>query len=123
MSKLTDSALNAEADIIANETVSKANTKTRVANIVKDLVGSKHSIKDGGVWVDCGAWDASSNLFPTSGGTGDTGAILKGNTFEISVAGVLVGQDGNPQAVVVGSTIRSLADAPGQTGSKWRIMF
>lgn len=123
MPKLTDAALNAEADVIANETISKANTKTRVATMVKDIVASKHSIKDGGVWVDCGPWDASGNLFPTSGGTGDTGAILKGNTFEISIPGTLVDLDGNPQAVIKGSTIRALSDVPGQTGSKWRIMF
>lgn len=121
--KITDAQLITEANVIANETVSKANTKTRIAQMFLDLIGSKHSIKDGKVWVDCGTWDASSNAFPTNGGTGDTGAILRGNTFEISAPGNLIDQDGNPQAVVKYATIRALADIPGQDGSKWRITF
>jgi len=123
MAKVNDAALTTSANVIRNETVNKANTKVRVANMVQDMIDSKHSIKDGKVWVDCGTWDASSNQFPTSGGTGDTNAILRGNTFEISVAGTLQDQDGNPQAVVKYSTIRALVDIPGQSGANWKITF
>jgi hypothetical protein len=43
------------------------------------------------VVTDCGNWDASSNVYPSTGGTGTLGAILKGNLWFISVSGTLGG--------------------------------
>ena len=68
--------------------------------------------------VDCGNHNASSNLFPTAGGTGTAGAIKRGNQFDITVAGTLGGVDVEP-----GVTIRAKIDDPGQTLSNWRIYY
>lgn len=68
------------------------------------------------VFVDCGNWDASGGLFPTTGGTGTAGAIKKGNAFEISVAGTMGGE-----AFDVGDIIRALVNTPGQTLSNWAV--
>lgn len=68
-----------------------------------------------GLWDDRGGFDASVNTFPTSGGSGTSGAILKGDIWTISIAataGVLLG-------FAVGSTVRAVADSPGQTVGNW----
>lgn len=63
---------------------------------------------------DRGNYDASTNVFPSTGGSGTAGAIKKGDLWYISVAGTLGGV-----AVNVGDTIRALTDAPGQTAANW----
>jgi len=65
-----------------------------------------------------GDFDASSNTFPTSGGTGSGGAIAKGDEFDISVEGTLGGV-----LCPVGTTIRARQDVPGNTLANWRIFF
>ena len=69
-----------------------------------------------GLWDDRGNFDASGNVFPSTGGSGTAGAILKGDVWTISVAGTLGGV-----AVGVGDFVRALTDAPGQTSSNWAI--
>ena len=69
-----------------------------------------------GLFNDRGNYDASVNTFPASGGSGDAGAILKGDIWTISVAGTLGGA-----AVSIGDQVRALADTPGQTASNWTI--
>lgn len=69
-----------------------------------------------GLLDDRGNYDASSNLFPSSGGSGTAGAILKGDLWTISVAGTLGGV-----AVTAGDVLRALTDSPGQTSSNWAV--
>jgi hypothetical protein len=69
-----------------------------------------------GLLDDRGNHDASSNTFPSSGGSGTAGAILKGDLWTISVGGTLGGV-----AVTVGDVIRAKVDAPGTTSSNWVI--
>lgn len=69
-----------------------------------------------GLLDDRGNYDASVNTFPASGGSGTSGAVLKGDTWRISVAGTLGGVH-----VDVDDWIRALADAPGQTAASWAI--
>lgn len=69
-----------------------------------------------GLWDDRGNYNASTNLFPAAGGSGTAGAILKGDIWTVSVAGVLGGV-----AVAAGDTVRALIDVPGQTASNWAI--
>lgn len=69
-----------------------------------------------GLYDDRGAWDASGNVFPSTGGTGNLGAILRANTWTISVPGTL---GGTP--VIAGQEIRALVDSPGQTAANWHI--
>lgn len=68
--------------------------------------------------IDCGNHDASTNLFPTTGGTGTAGAIKRGNQFDITVAGTLGGVDVEP-----GATVRAKVDTPGQTLGNWVINY
>jgi hypothetical protein len=70
-----------------------------------------------GLLDDRGNYDASSNLWPATGGSGVGGTILKGNLWFISVPGTLGGV-----AVQIGYSIRALINSPGQTSSNWDIL-
>lgn len=64
-----------------------------------------------------GVYDASSNLFPTTGGSGLLGAVLKGDFWVVSVGGTLSGK-----TVTIGDTFMALSDSPGQTFSNWAVI-
>lgn len=64
-----------------------------------------------------GGYDASSNTFPTTGGTGSGETIKAGNYWYITVQGTLGGE-----VAPVGSSITALIDAPGQTAGNWLII-
>jgi len=68
----------------------------------------------GGLLDYRGAYDASSNLYPSAGGSGASGTILVGDTWAISVQGIL-----GSGVVHVGDYIISKVDTPGQTASNW----
>lgn len=70
-----------------------------------------------GLLDDRGNYDASGNVFPSTGGSGTAGAILKGDLWYITVAGTLGGV-----YIAVGDTIRALVDSPGQIASNWASM-
>lgn len=63
-----------------------------------------------------GAYNASSNLFPTTGWSGSAGAVLKWDVWNISVWGTL-----GWVAVTVWDTILALSDIPWQTSSNWLV--
>lgn len=69
-----------------------------------------------GLLDDRGNYDASTNLYPATGGSGTAGAILKGDLWRISVAGTLGGV-----AVTPGDQIRALVDTPAQTAGNWAV--
>lgn len=69
-----------------------------------------------GLIDDRGNYDASVNLFPSSGGSGSAGGVLKGDLWTISVAGTLGGI-----SVQQGDLIRALIDTPGQTVGNWAV--
>ena len=69
-----------------------------------------------GLLDDRGNYNASTNLFPASGGSGISGAVLKGDLWSVSVAGTLGGV-----AVTSGDVVRALVNAPGQTNTNWVI--
>lgn len=69
-----------------------------------------------GLLDDRGNFSASGNVFPSSGGSGTSGSILKGDLWTISVAGALGGH-----SVTAGDVVRALVDTPGQTDSNWAI--
>lgn len=64
-----------------------------------------------------GAYNASVNTFPASGGSGTAGAVMKGDMWVISNAGTLGGT-----AVQVGDSLISNVDTPGQTAGNWNIL-
>lgn len=63
-----------------------------------------------------GGYDASTNLFPATGGSGPEDEILSGNYWVITVAGTL---GGTP--VLPSDYITALINSPGQTASNWII--
>lgn len=71
-----------------------------------------------GLWDDRGSFDASGGAYPSSGGSGAAGAIVKGDVWTISVAGTLP----TGQVVEVGDTVRALIDTPGNTQANWAIL-
>lgn len=93
------------------------------ANELKDCVNSK--LDNPGViaagarpLVLCSSFNASSGLFPATGGTGAAGAIQKGNIFRITGAGNLAGEE-----VESISSVMAWEDAPGQDVDKWHLNF
>lgn len=63
------------------------------------------------------AYDASSNLFPSTGGSGGGGAIQMGDYWNITVGGTLGGSTTSP-----GDLVLALVNTPGQTSSNWLII-
>jgi len=111
MSSKTDAELTAAADVIAAETAAGANTRGRVAGLLKDIIDSKpnNPVR--------GNYDASTNLFPEIGGTGGSGVVLRGNQFPVTVGGTL-----NGEHVPAGSILFALDDQPDQDALKWRVI-
>lgn len=72
------------------------------------------SASTNGLWDDRGGYDASGGTFPATGGSGSAGAILKGDTWTITVAGTMGGV-----FYPVDSVVRALVDSPAQTASNW----
>jgi hypothetical protein len=70
-----------------------------------------------GLLDDRGSYNASTNLFPTTGGSGTSGAVLKGDFWYVSVAGTLGGQ-----VVNIGDSFRALVDTPAQIATNWSIL-
>lgn len=69
-----------------------------------------------GLWDDRGSFNASVNTYPSSGGSGSAGAIMKGDIWTISASGTIGGH-----AVTAGDTIRALIDTPGTVDANWAI--
>lgn len=70
-----------------------------------------------GLWDDRGNYDPTATSdYPTTGGSGTAGAILKGDIWTVSVAGTISGN-----TVSVGDTVRALVDSPGLTDANWAI--
>jgi len=70
-----------------------------------------------GLWDDRGSFNASINTYPVAGGSGASGAILKGDIWTIGT----VATSGPLLGFSVGGTVRALEDAPGQIASNWSI--
>lgn len=75
--------------------------------------------------IDCGEWSlvAHPGAFPELGGTGEDGAIDRGNLFTIPIGGhgELPDAGGEMVPVDAGMRIRARIDNPGQNGANWYI--
>ena len=100
-----------------------ANKATNFSTVNDTLYPSVKAVNDHidaklvGLWDDRGSYDASSNLFPSTGGSGTAGAIMKGDIWTINVQGTLGGV-----VMHVGDTVRALVDSPGQTSTNWALL-
>ncbi len=97
----------------ATDLTSPDNTKYPTTQAVSNAIATAVS----GLLDYRGSFDASSNLFPATGGSGIAGAILKGDFWMCSVAGTLGGS-----AVSPGDLIIALVDTPGTTAGNWDIV-
>lgn len=76
-----------------------------------------------GLWDDRGNYNPNTNAnqYPTTGGSGAAGAILKGDIWTISGLGVGVTAAMGGETVQDGDTTRAIADSPGQTDGNWAV--
>lgn len=63
----------------------------------------------------------NTNQYPTSGGSGTSGAIKKGDLWTISGLGTGVVNAIGSKTVSNGDMVRALVDSPGQTDDNWAI--
>lgn len=89
-----------------------SDTAIASAKAIKALIDASVA----GLWDNRGNYDASGNVFPSAGGSGDSGAILKSDVWVISVAGTL-----GTLVVSPGDVLIALVDAPGQTQANWNV--
>lgn len=97
---------------IANYTVSALNTTA------KTIVGSINELfaKFVDYFNNRGNFDASGDTWPTTGGSGTSGAIKKNDRFRISTGGAPGGV-----TLIEGNEIWALVDTPGQTVGNWAV--
>lgn len=105
--KLPTSYLDTDGTLSAN-----SDAKIPSQKAIRTYVASQVA----GLYDDRGNYDASGNVFPSSGGSGTAGAVLKGDVWTVSVAGTLGGT-----SVTAGDLVRALVDTPGQTAGNWAV--
>lgn len=98
-----------------SSTTTYPNTKALVDGLAAERTYAEGLVV--GLWDDRGNFDASVNAYPSSGGSGTAGAIVKGDIWTISVAGTLP----NSKVVELGDTVRALIDSPGNFQTDWAI--
>ncbi len=102
-----DLGISVTSDITQNNTTTVFNTQAVQTVVANAIAGNQYNR---------GPYDASSNLFPTTGGSGTGGTVAQYDYWLITVAGTL---GGSP--VVQGNEIYALVNLPGQTSSNWFI--
>jgi len=96
-----------------NTTMDTSTTKYPTNRLVKEYADGLVT----GLLDYRGAYDASTNVWPSTGGSGDAGEILKGDMWIISTDGTL-----GIIEVQIGDSIIANADTPGQTDSNWDVL-
>lgn len=113
-------AAAAGKELLANKSINTAlgtsDTLYPTQNAVKVYVdGSVAGLLD-----DRGSYTpsvSSPGAYPSTGGSGTAGAIMKGDLWFMSASGFL-----GTTAVAAGATVRALVNTPGQTGANWNIL-
>jgi hypothetical protein len=83
-------------------------TKQYADALVTGLLDDRGNFTPGG--TSPGAW-------PTTGGSGTAGAIMKGDIWFCSASGFM-----GTTAVVAGASFRAIVDTPGQTAGNWNVL-
>lgn len=99
-------------DTISNSASASSATSLMTANAVQlaiaNQVSSAKSFR--------GGYNASTNLFPSTGGSGPAGVPYAGDVWVVTTPGTLGGT-----YVDTGATLLALVNTPGQTSSNWAI--
>lgn len=120
---MNDSKINIDKIGVDVEATTNKNNDAALASNSTTEYPTVHAVKTFaealvvGLLSDRGNYNASGNVFPTTGGRGGSGLPLKGDLWYISVGGTLGGT-----AVSIGYSIRALIDTPGQTAGNWGIL-
>lgn len=120
---LADLGIASQADLDLKQSLANLSTDSTFASpsnttypstlAVKTLVDARTA----GLLELCSAsYNASSNLYPSTGGSGAAGTIVKGDVFFIGTGGVLGGVTVN-----TGDGVVALVDSPAQTASNWDV--
>lgn len=113
----TDYLSSSTGELLSNKSTS---TSLGTSNTLYPTQNAVKTYADGlvaGLLDYRGAHDASGNTYPTTGGSGTAGAILKGDMWIISVAGTL-----GSVAVQIGDSIIANVDTPGSTAANWNTL-
>lgn len=105
VSAIPSSYLDTDTTLTTNSDV-KVATQKAIKTYVDSLVAGLLDYR--------GGYNASGGTYPTTGGSGASGAVSKGDMWVISVAGTLGGS-----SVHVGDSIIANIDTPGQTAGNW----
>jgi hypothetical protein len=103
--KSTDIVTDAASDI---KYPSVRATKQYADALVTGLLDDRGNFTPGG--TSPGAW-------PTTGGSGTAGAIMKGDIWFCDASGFM-----GTTAVVAGASFRAIIDTPGQTDGNWNVL-
>lgn len=106
------------ADNTSNE-ISAADLRAFVLAISESFV---NMVDDSEVFAFRGAFDASVNAYPSSGGTGPSGVIQAGNFWYVSVSGDLTLPGLGVVTLYPGAIIKALIDGPGTNENNWKVM-
>lgn len=117
LSNQTDlqTALNAR-ELLSNKATdlsSNDNTHYPTTAAVKSAIDSAVA----GLLDYRGVYNANTNVFPSTGGSGSSGAILKGDCWFIGEPGTLGGTPVNTGDLLIANT-----DTPGQTAGNWNVV-
>lgn len=113
-------AAGAGKELLANKSINTAlgtsDTLYPSQNAVKVYVDGSVAglLDDRGSFTPSGT---SPGAYPSTGGSGTAGAIMKGDLWFMSASGYL-----GTTAVSAGATVRALVNTPGQTDANWNIL-
>jgi hypothetical protein len=103
-SKITNTTIDGLTAVNVQDALEQLNTK--IQDALAGVIDGGASFRD--------SYDASSNLFPSTGGSGDAGAILSGDFWLVIVGGTL-----GSKFIPAGNLLFAIANNPGQTESNW----
>jgi hypothetical protein len=111
---LTEASGDAQYEVLTNKSTDTALGTSDTLYPTQNAVKTYADTLVAGLLDYRGAYDASVNTFPASGGSGTAGAVKKGDAWVISVAGTLGGS-----AIQIGDMLVANVDTPGQTDGNW----
>ncbi len=111
-----ENVANKVNDLTDSSSTTKYPTVKAAADANAATLASANAYTDAAVTTvfrPVGGWDASGGTFPTVG-SGTVGAVRRGDTYNVTVAGTLGGE-----AYDIGDNFYANTNNPGQTASNW----
>ncbi|OXB01755.1 hypothetical protein B0A75_04755 [Flavobacterium oncorhynchi] len=123
------STINSDGDITGKSISAVTGVFTGAVSGINPTANNHFATKayaDGllvGLWNDRGNYNpnTNSNAYPSTGGSGTAGAIIKGNAWMISGLGTGVTATIGTKTVNDGDVVRALVNTPGNTDANWAV--